>query len=909
MGTEESPEAKSELRADNNVKTDSDSLERKTSKLGVDHQPTKANSLFFEFSVRVRLLLAFAVLSFSAMVLAIVGWVGLSNTESAFFQFEQQALPDISRSLELAERTANLAAVAPYVATASGPFVLQGENKLLRQKIDTVLTLARDLPQLDAAAPNLKNLLVRLNLTINELIELTRQQLFLREDVRQYSYQLGLLDADPPTEKPLSTSVWLKDLLLAASQAETLIELDRIRGRIEQVTSSSRALTTTGKEKSILQIELIEQLFERRREQLMLKIRSGFLLSSTRAISEQLTGEVKLFVDQLQKSITAQSQQIGGEAASGKTGILVISLLCIAAALGGIWRVRELVYNLTAVTDLMTRLASGDRQRQTPAVDRHDEIGDLARAFQVFRENAVQMDRMTDHLQEQSRLLETVFENINDGLSVFDHEGKLVAWNPQYLSILELPEGLLERGMSIERVHGFLPRYAKETVALDGMVLDMEEVNLLRKQKPQRFERHFSNGKVVEFRSSPMPDGGFVTLYSNLTERKAIEAQLRQSQKMEVLGQLTGGVAHDFNNLLAAMVGNLQLLESKILEADPAQDSKQLIYSRRALAAAERGSNLTQRLLAFARKQRLEPEPIQVDELIEGMLDLIEYSVAPTIDIRLYLKSDNWIVNVDPVQLENALLNLAINSSSAMTDNGQLTFTTQKSERLLLNGVETDGVVIRVTDTGSGIADEHISRVFEPFFSTKEIGEGSGLGLSMVYGFVKQSGGDIRVQSEVGQGTRIEILLPKAETNTESLEEQKALVDNQSLIKGQGEQVLVVEDDLSVRAVADEMLQELGYQVLTAASAEQALSILSHDNSVDLLFTDVNLGAGMNGIQLSLQVNECWPDVSVLLTSGLNRTQLEERYRLNELISVLPKPYFQSTLARAVSNTLREKAH
>ncbi|OMH25968.1 hypothetical protein BGP75_25075 [Motiliproteus sp. MSK22-1] len=864
--------------------------------------------MFPRLSVRARLLLTFAVLSCSAMTLAIVGWLGLSNTESAFLQFEQQALPDISRSLELAERTANLAAVAPYVASASGPFILQGENQLLRQKIKTVLTLARDLPQLDAAAPNLKNLLVRLDLTIDELIELTRQQLFLREDVRQFSYRLGLLDRLPGSDEFISVGAWLEDLLLAATHATTVEELERIRGRMDQVSNAAAMAELSANNNNRLQAELINQLFERRRDQLRLQKRSGFLLSSTRAISEQLTGEVKLFVDQLREDITSQSQRIGGEVASGKTGILVISLLCIIAALGGVWRVKELVNSLTAVTALMTRLASGDRQQQPPAINRRDEIGDLTRAFQVFRKNAVQMDRMTDHLQEQSRLLETVFQNINDGLSVFDHEGKLVTWNPQYLSIMELPDGLLKQGMSIERVHGFLPRYAKESVALDGVVLDMEEVNLLRKQKPQRFERHFSNGKVVEFRSSPMPDGGFVTLYSNLTERKAIEAQLRQSQKMEVLGQLTGGVAHDFNNLLAAIVGNLQLLESKLLEAEQGQNSKQLIYARRALAAAERGSNLTQRLLAFARKQRLEPEPVQVDGLIEGMLDLIEYSVAPTTDIRLYLKSEDWIVNVDPVQLENALLNLAINSSSAMPENGQLTFTTQQSERLWLNGVETDAVVIRVTDTGSGIADEHLSRVFEPFFSTKEIGEGSGLGLSMVYGFVKQSGGDIRVQSEVGQGTRIEILLPRAETTIKPMEVQGSLVDTEPLPAGQGERILVVEDDVSVCAVADEMLQNLGYRVLTANSAEQALSILSGEDKIDLLFADVNLGAGMNGIHLCEQVKQCWPEITVLLTSGLNRIQLEERYRLNESTPVVAKPYYRSTVARALSRSLREKA-
>ncbi|MEH6580240.1 MAG: PAS-domain containing protein [Amphritea sp.] len=870
---------------------------------------------FNRLRARTRLLLAFTILSVSAMVLALVGWQGLSNTDRALNIFEQQALPDVSRSLELAERTANLAAVAPYVASAGSPFMLQGLSQTLEDKIATVLSLAKTIPQLDAAAPNLQSLLERLEVTVSELIELTRQHLFLREDVREYEYRLSnLVDrqqrqfvgVDGVTQSEQLAR--LVEILLTASHIQSVPSLEEVRQRFERLMQQLKQqslVQSIGVSKPgsvnywLAELDSIgrakDNLFELRLEQISMQQRSAFLLASTRAISEQLSGEVKHFVDQIQSRISGESQRVGIAVNSGKTGILVISLLCIAAALGGVWMVRELVLNLTAVTLVMTRLAAGDKHQQTPAIERRDEIGDLARAFQVFRENAVEIDRMSHDLQEQSRLLETVFNNINDGLSVFDREGQLIAWNPQYLSILELPEGKLKPGMSIDQVHTLLSKEAQDSWALDGMALDQKEVNLMRQRQVQRFERHFASGRVVEFRSNPMPDGGFVTLYSDLTERKAIEAQLRQSQKMEVLGQLTGGVAHDFNNLLAAMYGNLQLLETVLTE-----DGKALKYARRALASAERGKNLTQRLLAFSRKQHLKPEPTEVDALIEGMIDLIEYSVGAAIDIELDLAADPWIVSVDPGQLENTLLNLAINSSAAMPDGGSLKFTTRQCVNIELEGKRGDVLHIQVADTGCGISDEHIRRVFEPFFTTKEIGEGSGLGLSMVYGFVKQSEGDIRVQSELGKGTRIDIYLPRRMPESVMVPGVKET----ALSFGNGQYVLMVEDDDQVRAVGEELLVQLHYQVVAVASAEEAINQLQQRDDISVVFTDINLGTAVNGLQLAESIHQQWPDIPVLVTSGLSTHHLSESYGLNDADFVLPKPYRQEELARALDKCM-----
>jgi len=861
---------------------------------------------FSGLRARTRLLLAFTILSVSAMILALVGWQGLNNTDRALNIFEQQALPDISRSLELAERTANLAAIAPYVTSAGTPYMLEGLSQTLKTKIEKVLSLAQSIPQLDAAAPNLQNLLQRLDITVNELIELTRQHLFLREDLREYEYRLrSLVDEaerfDTANNSDISESMTrMVEILITASHIQSADSLASTRQRFLRLLDSlnNSAVSRSGHWYDELYSVAVrpDNLFDLRLKQLSLEQRSAFLLASTRAISEQLSVEVQHFVDQIQSRISHESQRVGAAVSSGKTGILLISFLCIAAALGGVWMVRELVMNLASVTLVMSRLAEGDTHQQTPATERSDEIGDLARAFQVFRENAVQIDRISHDLQEQSHLLETVFTNINDGLSVFDRDGRLIAWNPQYLLILELPKDRLQKGMSIEEVHGLLSKEAQESWALDGMALDKDEVNQMRRQQSQHFERHFANGRVVEFRSSPMPDGGFVTLYSDLTERKTVEAQLRQSQKMEVLGQLTGGVAHDFNNLLAAMYGNLQLLESTLYDAP-----KPLKNARRALASAERGKNLTQRLLAFSRKQHLTPEPTEVDQLIEGMLDLIEYSVGAAIKIKLDLRADGWLVDVDPGQLENVLLNLTINSSAAMPEGGTLTFCTRQCRGIELNGGITDAVHIEVSDTGCGISEAHLRRVFEPFFTTKEIGQGSGLGLSMVYGFVKQSEGDIRVQSKQGQGTTIGIYLRRKA-------EQVALPVAEPVTEfsyGQHRCVLMVEDDNQVRDAGQEVLEKLEYRVIAVASVDEALQQLNQHNDIDIVFTDINLGTAVNGLHLAEKIEHQWPEIPVLLTSGLSVQHLSEQYGLKETDIVLAKPYRLDELAMALDETFK----
>jgi PAS domain S-box-containing protein len=396
------------------------------------------------------------------------------------------------------------------------------------------------------------------------------------------------------------------------------------------------------------------------------------------------------------------------------------------------------------------------------------------------------------------------------------------------------------------------------------------------------------------------PDGrvrGYFALIEDITNRLAIEAQLRQAQKMEALGQLTGGVAHDFNNLLAVIVGNLDFLTEEI------EDEEQQVQVQAALRSALRGGELVQRLLAFARKQTLQPQLIDLNQLVSDMITLLQRTLGEAIRIKMVRSDSPAMAEIDHTQLETALLNLAVNARGAMPKGGQLTIETSciqlgpQHERSLENLAPGPFVVISVTDTGSGIPAEMINHVFEPFFTTKEVGEGSGLGLSMVHGFVKQSGGYVTVESEEGRGTTVEMYFPAADPDESSLEQ--AGIDKH-VRTGAGETILVVEDAFDLRELAVAMLTGLGYRVLTAEDGRTALDILAENSVVDLLFTDVVLPGGIDGIALAKTAREQMPALKVLFTSGYTE------HRAKAGGNLLTKPYRKHQLARRIRRALNQ---
>ena len=403
---------------------------------------------------------------------------------------------------------------------------------------------------------------------------------------------------------------------------------------------------------------------------------------------------------------------------------------------------------------------------------------------------------------------------------------------------------------------------------------------------------------------------GFAKVTRDLTEKRNIEAQLRQSQKMEAIGQLTGGVAHDFNNLLQVVLGSLEGLRRRADDiAQWPRGAEAQHFIDNALRGAERAASLTQRLLAFSRRQPLEPRPTDVGKLVLGMSDLLRRTLGESISIETVNAPDLWRVEVDANQLESALLNLAVNARDAMPEGGKLTIETANTELDDIYSARYEGlapgdyVLIAVSDTGVGMDKDVLEKAFEPFFTTKEVGQGTGLGLSQVYGLVKQSGGHVRIYSEVGEGTTVKLFLPRLARDVAHEAPRKSAPISRSR---SGETILVVEDDNDVRTATTEMLRELGYTVVAAAEGAAALGILEARNDIALLLTDVGLPGGMNGRQLADAARALRPALPVLFATGYARNAIVHHGRLDAGIHLLVKPYTHAELAAKLSTLLAQ---
>ncbi len=512
--------------------------------------------------------------------------------------------------------------------------------------------------------------------------------------------------------------------------------------------------------------------------------------------------------------------------------------------------------------------------------------------------------RAEEAARRERQLSELLIESGPLGIIGFDKEMRYIAWNPA----MEAMSGIPRRhvlGRSFFEMRPDLvgtPVEATWRSTLEGRRTSVRD-------RPYRFADTGKSGFYdADYAPLYAPDrsivGGFAFL-RDTTERREIEEQLRQAQKMEAIGQLTGGVAHDFNNLLTVILGNLDNLQRHLPDSPEAQRMVGAITR-----AADRAATLTHRLLAFARRQPLEPKPIDVNRLVAGVSDLLRRSLGEGIVIETVLASGLWRTLADPNQLENALLNLAVNARDAMPAGGRLTLETA-------NGLLDENyaaahedvrpgqyVLIAVSDTGTGMSKEVAERAFEPFFTTKEVGQGTGLGLPQVYGFVKQSGGHVKIYSEPGEGTTVKLYLPRLAAEPEGdLAAEPALPPASAA----GETILVVEDDPDVRSYSAEILRSLGYRVIEAPAGPAALRLIEEEPEIRLLFTDVGLPGGFNGRQLADEAQRRRPDLAVLFTTGYARNAIVHQGRLDPGVELIVKPFTAANLGAKVRQVLQSR--
>jgi PAS domain S-box-containing protein len=512
---------------------------------------------------------------------------------------------------------------------------------------------------------------------------------------------------------------------------------------------------------------------------------------------------------------------------------------------------------------------------------------------------------------DSERQLRLLMQSTAEAIFGVDTGGRITFCNRTAAGLLGHAEGDTLKGTSLHgALHARFRTGAPDEWACplcaavrEGRALSGDDLQL-RVGAEDRFMEYFSQPIHHDGRLE-----GAVIAMLDVSRRREAEEQVRHTQKMEAVGQLTGGIAHDFNNLLAIIVGNLELLEERL-----AGEEDKTALARQAIRAADRGADLTRHLLAFSRKQPLLPQVVDLNERLHDVVGMLRRTLGETVEIELVRSPSLWKCAVDPVQFENVLLNLALNARDAMPGGGRLTVETANTrldeDYAAVNGELAPGqyVMVAVTDSGTGMPPEIVDRAFEPFFTTKTVGQGSGLGLSMVYGFVKQSGGHVKIYSELDQGTTVRIYLPRARLAAAG----EVAVVQRPCRPIAGTRVLVVEDDEEVCASTVALLEDAGCRAVAVGDAEAALARLDgldgSGEDFDLVFTDVILPGPMNGSDLARAVKERRPDIRLLFTSGYTENAIVHHGRLDDGVEFIAKPYRKADLMRRIEKLLGDPA-
>lgn len=578
-------------------------------------------------------------------------------------------------------------------------------------------------------------------------------------------------------------------------------------------------------------------------------------------------------------------------------GVLYVAAATAFAALISGLLARSIARGLAELAQVSALFEAGDRKVRVTG-RRIDEVGATGRGLNAMLETLAASENLLRRNREELKLAQRVaklgFWRYRPGADAFEVSEEF------YLLFGYDPAGPAPTLQSLRDA-----THPEDRAAIARAISDDSDQTFafhFRFTTPDGVERTYWTERRAE-----MDESGRITatigVCQDVTERETAAAQLRQAQKMEAVGQLTGGLAHDFNNLLGVIVGNLDFIEGDLDEESPVRE-----FSQTALAAALRGSELTRQLLAFSRSQPLDPQVIDLNQLVFAMATLWKRTLGDDIEVRLHQSYDLRPTRADRSQVESALLNLAVNARDAMPSGGVLTIETgnvsldQESLPGSPDVLSGDYSVVSVTDTGTGMRPEVLARVFEPFFTTKEIGRGSGLGLSMVYGFAQQSGGQVRIYSEVGHGTTVRLYLPSATkkdaTATASI--QKAVETPRS----RSEMVLVVEDSEEVRRIAVRQLRDLGYRVLEAENGKAAVGALEANPEIDLLFTDVVMPGGMSGIELAEAARLRNPGLKVLYTTGFTEAAARSSGGFTGSDLLISKPYRKGDLALRLRDAL-----
>jgi len=826
-------------------------------------------------TVRGRLWAALTLLSVAVLSASAVTWIALQRVDARLQDLHQETLSQVAQALDLSKRSSDLATSAPYLLNQRSNFLIEQEGAKLLTVLDRVRT---DWPEarFDASqAPQqpVSDILDSMTSGVSDLIAASRNLDRLQAQLREHTAVLGVLrnTATTATSSPIgddpSRLIWWSlqsmnaDALNAAYAGNLIGVGEEQRHYLRQREALGKLQLNPQHETFLRQLENVvwgsAGVFELRRLELSSNLEAQNALFRIRHDANRINEIAGEYADQ------AEAFLAGERAASSRTiwgarmSVAAISAVSLVLAMtAAIFVSQYVTLNITRVSAAMVRLANGDRASVLPRrLGGKDEIGDLFRSFRSFRANALRLDRSNRQLDQRNALFEKVFSNISDGIAIADAAGRLTARNPAFLKILQLPDDTPEAASLVEWLHQ--GRFAKAA----------QRINL-RHDHRGHCELVSSDGQVLDIRASKLPDDGRVWLLADVTERRKMSDRLQQIDRIETLGKVAGDTAHDFANVLSTIRTHAHLLETR--GHNDTNESLEAIGN-----AVDFGASLTDRLLAFARKQSLTPELVDLGALIEGMADLVEIGLKPNVQLDILLPVTSLKVRVDPGQLESALLNLLLNANNAVADNGHI--------KVTLDHHGDDQARILIEDDGHGMPRKVLDRAIEPFFTTREGEGGTGLGLSIVYGFIRQTGGQLNIESEAGRGTQIEVLLPVAVT------------DEVQPHKPFSNACLLVEDDPKTRAIVRTLLTDLGYDVTISDTGLEAMTLLQQ-NRFDLLLSDLDLGGTIDGLDL---VETAWRaphDIKTVIMSGKSSAERT----MPEHTSFIAKPVTGKTLADAL---------
>ncbi len=593
-------------------------------------------------------------------------------------------------------------------------------------------------------------------------------------------------------------------------------------------------------------------------------------------LARQYASAVQIYLSGGEEAALERAYEIGREAVSAGIGLLEMTAIQ-----------REVL-----ATTLRERAPADDAARLTERM--MDFFGECMGAFEMVYRGYLDANDALRRSETQLRLLT---DSLPVLIAYFDRDSKCRFANTTCAVWYAQPkDGLI--GQALRDMAGdaaFESLRPQVEAALSGSPAVFQSTLAFPDGKTRNVEATF-----IPRAAEKVIVNGFFVLIRDDTERLATEAQLRHAQKMEAIGQLTGGIAHDFNNLLTVIVGSLDMLLD-------AASRKQKILVEAALRAALRGNELTKRLLAFARQQPLSPQPINLNERLPALIALLKRTLGEAVVVRTSLAPDLWITEVDPSQVEDALVNLAINARDAMPAGGVLTIETRNvtldPDYAARNAeaIPGDYTLLSVTDTGSGMPADVVERAFEPFFTTKTDGKGTGLGLSMVYGFARQSRGHAKIYSEIGHGTTVNLYLPRSPSDCAIAQDDDA---GRTALKAGTEAILLVEDDDDVRAIVVSHLSDLGYEVQAVANGPEAVAVLERETPFHLLLTDVVMPGSMTGYDLAERASSLRPGIKILLATGYAGPPTSAQNTKYAGAPLIRKPFRKQELAEAVRAVL-----